>query len=1094
MLCSLRSTRFVLVSLISALAARVFAGDAPSGKVEFNRDIRPILSENCFRCHGPDKNQRKAKLRLDVREVALEREAFVPGKPAESELVRRVNATNEDDVMPPPVMHKTLTKAQKELLAKWIAQGAEYQPHWAYITPARAAVPEFQNPKSKIQNPIDAFVLKELEAHNIIPSSEADRATLLRRLSLDLVGLPPTPEELAAFLKDKSPRAYEKQVNRLLASPHFGERMAAPWLDLARYADTVGYHGDQPQNVFPYRDYVINAFNSNKPFDQFTIEQLAGDLLPHPTDEQRTATGFNRLNMMTREGGAQDKEYLAKYAADRVRTVSGTWLGSTMGCCECHDHKYDPFTTMDFYRMEAFFADMKQWGVYSDYGYTPNPELKGYGNDHPFPPEIEVDSPYLQRRIKKLQEQLDVAQAGGWKKLKSDEKSKSAFAAWRIQSRAFLNKAPDGWLAPRPEVTLHMKSTNAVAATNFTVQPDATIVFTRESRTNTTIKLSLTNQWLAAIRLDVSPQLAAAEAAKPDAPKPTAKKTEKRKPAKKKAARNPSDIVLSATLNTGGKDTKLVFHFADADHQEPRFALSLPILGVKDLWKLSVTNESQTAVWLLDRPVKLESNATLVVNLGSAEVASLRVSVSPFAADEALQAGVGEPLRQALATPALFRSDARQKLLQRTFLLSTVPDTNFLAHAREVQREIRECRGGRSPTQIVAAREPTVTRVLPRGNWQDDSGEVVQPAPPHFLLPVSSERGLQAASTTEAETTSKRPEGRAPENAHRLTRLDLARWLVSPENPLTARAFVNRLWKQFFGMGISAVVDDLGAQGEWPTHPELLDWLACEFIQPGYPPSAINHQPPHAWDVKHMVKLIVMSSTYRQACGPRPDLKEIDPNNHLLACQSPRRLEAEFIRDNALSIAGLLNEEIGGPSAHPYQPPGYYVNLQFPDRDYHPDMDGRQYRRGLYTWWQRTFLQPMMANFDAPAREECTAVRTVSNTPQQALTLLNDPTFLEASRLFASRIYAARASSDAARINLAFRRALARSAKAAELASLEKFLAAQRAYYHDSPDEAKKLLRVGNAPEPKAANETELAAWTQLCRVVLNLHETITKY
>ncbi len=1110
----LRPTRFVLTGLIALLAARLSAGDPAGGKIEFNRDIRPILSDNCFRCHGPDKNQRKAKLRLDVREVALEREAFVPGKPDASEMVRRINTTNEDDVMPPPDMHKVLTKAQKELLAKWIAQGAEYQAHWAYIPPKRPTVPEIQNSKFKLQNPIDAFVLNALDARKIQPSPEADRATLLRRLSLDLIGLPPTPEEVTAFLKDKSPRAYEKQVDRLLASPHFGERMAAPWLDLARYADTVGYHGDQPQNVFPYRDYIINAFNANKPFDQFTIEQLAGDLLPNPTVEQKVATGFNRLNMMTREGGAQDKEYLAKYAADRVRTVSGTWLGSTMGCAECHDHKYDPFSTKDFYQMEAYFADLKQWGVYSDYGYTPNPELKGFVNDHPFPPEIEVDSPYLQRRVQKLQGQIIKTQADAWKQLKTDKQAntassearsvtgvggdqpqkpaasrrsgREAFAEWRFASRAFLKQSSDGWFAPAPQVVLHMKDTNAVAATNFTVQPDATVVFTRESRTNTTIKLPLTNQWLAAIRLQVSPQPVVetpkAEVAKPAAPKPEAVKAaaakpgtkkseakpEKKTPAKKKSRVSPSDIVLSATLKAGGKDTKLTFHYAEADHQQDRFALGLPILGVTDMWKLSATNESQMAVWLLERPMEITSNATLVVNLGGAEVATLRVSVSPFAADEPLQAGGGVPLRKALNAPALFRSTVQERLLQSTFLLSTGADTNFLAQARKLQREIRECRGGRSPTQIVVAREPTVTRVLPRGNWQDDSGEIVQPAPPHFLP---------------------QPQGLS---TNRQTRLDFARWLVAPENPLTSRAFVNRLWKQFFGAGLSAVVDDLGAQGEWPTHPELLDWLAVEFMTPTAESSAGKSH--RAWDVKHIVKLMVMSATYRQVTGPRPDLKEIDPNNRLLACQSPRRLDAEFVRDNALFVAGLLNDEIGGPSAHPYQPPGYYVNIQFPDRDYYPNSDERQYRRGLYAWWQRTFLQPMMANFDAPSREECTALRTVSNTPQQALTLLNDPTFMEASRLFASRICAAKASSDAERINLAFQRALARSAKPAELESLEKFLAAQRAHYSEQADDTKKLLRVGNAPEPKCASESELAAWTQVCRVVLNLHETITKY
>lgn len=1043
---------------------------AVTAKLEFNRDIRPILSDHCFRCHGPDKGHRKAKLRLDVREVALEREAFVPGKPEESELIRRINATDPDDLMPPEDMHKPLSVAQKELLKRWIAEGAEYQPHWAYIVPQRPEVPgdSIQNSVSSVQshdegrsirqklnteslntehssrprNPIDAFIHHELAAHKINPSPEADRRTLLRRLSLDLIGLPPTPEEIEKFLNDKSPNAYVKQVGRLLASPHYGERMAASWLDLARYADTVGYHGDQNQNVFPYRDYVINAFNANKPFDQFTIEQLAGDLLPNPTVEQKTATAFNRLNMMTREGGAQPKEYLAKYAGDRVRTVSTTWLGSTMGCAECHDHKYDPFSAKDFYSLAAYFGDVKQWGVYADYAYTPNPDLKGVGNDHPFPPEIEVDSPALRNRIQKLRLQREEAQAAAWKQFRAEKTSQSAFENWQTQSRAFLKQNPDGWLSSNPDVVLKLKNTNAVAATNISVSADAWITLSREAHAATTVKLALSNQWLVAIRVQVIPHEFVGEAGK-----------EARRP--RLAA---SDITLSAMLHNDGKDTKLAFHFADADAKQPRYSAGQTILGVKDVWRLSTEQEQQTAVWQLDRPLHISSNATLTVNLGTADVASLRVSVSPFATDDVLAAGGGAKLRAALGRSGFSRAKAESRFIERTFLLSTDSAPDFLAKAHEIQRDIVECRAGRAFVQITESREPLVTRVLPRGNWQDETGEIVQPAPPHFLP------GAQPITGTNG-----------------LTRLDLARWLVSPENPLTARTFANRLWKQFFGMGLSAVVDDLGAQGETPTHPELLDWLAVEFRESG-------------WDVKHIVKLIVTSATYRQAAGPRPDVKDVDPNNRLLASQTPRRLEAELVRDNALAVAGLLNPEIGGPSVHPYQPPGYYVNLQFPDRDYYASKDDRQYRRGVYAWWQRTFLQPMLANFDAPAREECTAIRNTSNTPQQALTLLNDPTFVEASRVFAGKILAAKARTDEQRFDFAFRRALARVPKPAEQQSLVRFLAEQRTYYAANPEDAKKLLRVGFAPEPPVANEAELAAWTQVCRVVLNLHETITRY
>ncbi|MEK7781647.1 MAG: PSD1 and planctomycete cytochrome C domain-containing protein [Verrucomicrobiota bacterium] len=1041
-----------LTGLLSALTTWATASDsAAPTRLQFNRDIRPILSENCFVCHGPDKNHRKGKLRLDGREHALEREAFVPGQPDASELIKRIITTNEEDVMPPPDSHKTLSVAQKELLKRWIAEGAEYQMHWAYLKPVRPAIPEVQGPRSKGQNPIDAFVRAELEKRNITPSPEADRRTLLRRLSLDLTGLPPTPEEVEAFLKDTSSRAYEKQVERLLASPRFGERMAAPWLDVVRYADTVGYHGDQNQRIFPYRDYVINAFNQNKPFDQFTIEQIAGDLLPNATTEQKVASGFNRLNMMTREGGAQPKEYLAKYAADRVRTVSGTWLGSTMGCAECHDHKYDPISTKDFYQMAAFFADLKQWGVYMDYGFTPNPDLKGWSNEHPFPPEIEVASPYLQRRIAKLQAQIAAIVADSMAKLKSNPPGRAAFAEWQTSSHAFLKQWPSGWFAPKPEVVVKMVATNAPAI-NFTVRGDATVTFIPGARDETTLTLPLAAMKLSALRLEIVPS--------EDLVMEVVKNGKKKK-------RNSSAIILSASLKAakGGKETKLTFVHAEADQKEERYANGAAILGVKDVWQISPDHDLQTAVWLLDRPIEITAGDTLVVTLGAATLASARVSVSPFGAGNPLLAGGGKPLRQALAKSVFPGSAAKRDLLNQTYLLSTAWDAAAFAKTQKLFAEVRECREGRAFTMVTEAREPVPTRVLPRGNWQDETGEIVAPAPPHFL---------PAALTS---------------GPNRLTRLDLAQWLVSSENPLTARTVMNRFWKEFFGRGLSPVVDDLGGQGEPPSHPELLDWLACEFMQP-----TTDRRSAHNWDVKHMVKLMVMSATYRQSANQRPELKDIDPSNRLLAAQNPRRLEAEFVRDNALFIAGLLNEDLGGPSAFPYQPGGYYANLQFPDRNYRADRDERQYRRGLYSHWQRAFLQPMLANFDAPAREECTAARVVSNTPQQALTLLNDPAFVESSRAFAGNVLAAKARSDEERIDLAFQRALARPAKITERASLVKFLAAQRGYYGANPSDTKKFLHVGNAATPAGVNESELAAWTQVCRVVLNLHETITRY
>jgi hypothetical protein len=1076
--------RLHLIRIVLAALAAAACSARAAAPLSFNRDVRPILSDNCFRCHGSDKNARKAKLRLDVRDVAIEKEAFVPGKPDESELVKRVFTTNEDDLMPPPDSHKKLTAVQKEILKRWIAEGAVYEPHWSFINPTRGELPNVSN-KKWVSNPIDAFVLAQLEAKKIKPSPEADRRTLLRRVSLDLIGLPPTLEEVAAFVNDKSAQAYEKQVERLLASPHFGERMAVPWLDLVRFADTVGYHGDQNVNVFPYRDYVINAFNKNKPFDQFTIEQLAGDLLPNNTVEQRVATGFNRLNMVTREGGAQPKEYMAKYGADRARTVGMAWLGLTVGCAECHDHKFDPFSTKDFYSLKAFFADVRQWGVYSDYKYTPNPDLKNWSNEHPFPPEEVVDSPYLQRRIEKLRAQI-AALANG-----AAETQKADVDAWAKSVRATLAKSPDGWLAPQPivavltnvtVVTNKMKLTNVVAATesspaltnitnriafktnstvttNFVVQTDGSLLFGAKPDGNA-ISLTLSEGPVASLRLEAIPH-------------------EKHGGTVFRGNKGTATIQLSASLKRAGekKETKLAFYHADTDHKEARYANGYDIIGIKDMWKLSRDHgkEKQTGVWLLDPPVPVKDGDTLVLHIKTNAIGCLRVSVSPLVPGRSR----GDETPVDSIEQRLLTSSPTKNL---AWFTSTASDTNGFAEYKKLHREILESRDGKSPSVITVAWKPDTTRVLPRGNWQNEDGDIVAPAPPHFL-----------------------PQPKR-EGTNHLTRLDLAKWIVSSDNPLTARAVVNRFWKQFFGNALANPVDDLGLQGEPPSHPELLDWLAVEFREPSVPPAS-RREGSNAntrtrqdaggtlsWDVKHLVRLIVTSSAYKQSSKLRPELRDLDPNNRLLASQNPRRLDAEFVRDNALAVSGLLNAEIGGPSAYPYQPANYYVNLQFPDRDYFADKDERQYRRGVYTHWQRTFLQPMLANFDAPSREECTALRPVSNTPQQALTLLNDPSFVEAARVLAEKVLQASAKSDEQRLEFAYRRTLGRSIKPAERTSLKNFLVAQREHLQNDKDEAVKIQKVGLASVAKGADATELGAWTSVCRVILNLHETITVY
>ncbi len=1026
--------------LVVFTTAAACSGARAEEKLGYNQYIRPILSENCFYCHGPDKNHRKAKLRLDIRDSALTGgksgdPAIVPNKPDASELVKRILSTDEDEQMPPPDSHKSITPAQREILRKWIEQGAEYEPHWAYITPKRSAPPQVKD-AAWVKNPVDAFILKPLESKNISPSKEADRRTLLRRLSLDLIGLPPTPPEIDAFLNDHSPDAYEKQVDRLLASPHYGERMAVPWLDAVRFADTVGFHGDQNQNVFPYRDYVINAFNANKPFDQFTIEQIAGDLLPNPTLEQRTATCFNRLTMMTREGGAQAKEYLSKYGADRVRTVSNAWLGSTMGCCECHDHKFDPFTAKDFYSMEAFWADVKQWGVYTTYGYTPNPDLKGWTNDHPFPPEVTADSPYLHQREHRLTAEIDALAFTAL----ADPKHKAEFDAWSARTLHFLKHNPTGWTTP---ARLSAAPTTAPSSKSVAAA-DGSVLFTGKVGATDKLDFSLKAGTIAAIRLEALPHATNAGSI-----------VRKGATVAKEGAPEKSATVQPVfSLKSKGKpDAKLAVFYAEADHKDERYRSGYTVLGVADMWKTSTTaaKSPQSAVYLLDAPITAADGDTLTLTLPKNTLGCVRVSVSPIAALKPTDTAFADQLREALNHPAHGATIAH-----RAFLTSTAFDHPRLALARTLQREIYDCRDGKSPVLTTEAIAPAVVRILPRGNWQDDSGAIVTPAAPHFL-----------------------PQPNAPED-HRLTRMDLAQWLISADNPLTSRAIVNRFWKQLFGNGLANSVEDLGAQGEWPSHPELLDWLAVEFRESG-------------WNVKHIVRLMVTSAAYRQNSSLRPELKDLDPANRWLASQNPRRLEAEFVRDTALAAAGALTLDIGGPSVFPYQPEGYYVNIQFPDRKYIASIDDRQYRRGVYSHWQRTFVHPMLANFDAPSREDSVCTRNVSNTPQQALTLLNDPSFVEAARLLAAKVMT-ETSADAPRIEAIYQRTLSRSPKQKERDSLARFLTEQRAYYSTHKDDANKLTSVGIAPPSANVDESDLAVWTTVCRVVLNLHETITRY
>jgi len=1026
--------RFGCGAVLAIAVWPAWAGDT----VSFNRDIRPIMSDTCFHCHGNDAGTREAGLRLDIREAALaETEGgvvpIVPGDPDSSGIIQRI--LDAADPMPPASAHKPLSAEQKDLFRRWVAEGAVYEPHWAYAPLVRPALP----PGSAGKHPIDAFVEARLAARGLEPAAEAPAAVLERRLALDLTGLPPE-----AALQAGRRLAGEPLLEALLGSPHYGERMAVWWLDIARYADTVGFHGDQNQRIFPYRDYVIDSFNANKPFDQFTREQLAGDLLENPTTEQLVATGYNRLNMMTREGGAQPREYLAKYGAERVRSVAAAWFGSTFGCAECHDHKFDPITARDFYELQAFFADVKQWGVYNNYGYTPEPELRGFDNEHPFPPEIQVESPWLTTRLARLDARLAGELAAAAARLAADPAAAAARDVWQARQAEFLEGHPTGWLPLAAAQTAVVKGGDAVEGRTIVAFPGGAVSSELPLGGDESLQLVADvaeARGLAAVRLVID--LAAVE------------------PQKRSRASGSRLTLALAIQPAEGRPRPVRLVAGEATVKRPVYRSGHEVPGLTNEWRLPFDlpgNAKPEAVWLIE-PVEVGPGERLVATIGGEGRLPVRLAVSPLGAVEPLEVASAAALA-AVATPASARSPEESNRLAELFLLSTGFDRAAFDQARVRAAERQALFGGRAWTLVTeAAAEPLPVRVLPRGEWQNETGPVVLPATPAFL-------------PGRIESTESR----------RLTRLDLANWLVSEANPLTSRAVMNRLWAMFFGTALSAAVDDLGSQGELPSHPELLDWLACEFRDSG-------------WDFKHMIRLIVTSRTYRQSSSLQPAALAVDPANRLLAAQNPRRLEAEFVRDNALAIAGLLNlADIGGPSVKPYQPEGYYAALQFPDRTYLADTDERQWRRGVYTHWQRTFLHPMLANFDAPARDECAAARVVSNTPQQALTLLNAPIFVEAARALAARLLTdLETADDAERIRLACRLALHREPRAEEAASLASFVAGQREAFAAAPADAEKLLAVGLAAK-QPLDPVEHAAWTQLARVLLNTQEVITRY
>jgi hypothetical protein len=1024
----------VLLLLLSQGAAA-----ADDAAIEFNRDIRPILSENCYACHGPDARMRKAGLRLDVETDAktrLESQsiAVVPGKRDQSELWARITAAGLPEQMPPADSGKALTKAQVELLGRWIDQGARWQGHWSFLPISRALPPAVDDP-SFARNAIDAFVVARLGAAGLAHAPPADPATLLRRLHFDLVGLPPAPEVVERYAANPSEMAYEQLVDALLASQHFGERMAMFWLDLVRYADSVGYHGDQPVSVSPYRDYVISAFNQNLPFDQFTIEQLAGDLLPNPTRAQKIASGYNRLGMMSAEGGVQDKEYLSKYIAERVRNASGTWLGVTLGCCECHDHKFDPFTMRDFYRFEAFFADIQERGLYS-----------GADQSGAWGPTMMVPTEEQERELARLDGQLALAR----KQLETSTAAlEEAQAAWEASVAPRIDWKP----------VLPLEVSAAGGAQLALLEDHSILAAGPRSETETyRVKARLPLPVVTAVRVEVLPH----------------ETLPKQGPGR---AENGNFVLteLTVSVERDGNMAAVPLTRASASFEQKAGAEKNPYKVFTAASAIDADARGPEWGWAILEEAGKPNHAVFetTADLHGAEQAAVefvlkqnfaghalgrfRILVTGAARPVAAQgAGLPRAVREILALEAAARTDAQKQELA-AFYRGIAP---LLAPAREKLAELQKSRDTLArqvrTTLLTVAVAPRMVRVLKRGNWMDESGEVVSPATPE-LLPRPAPR-----------------EGR-------LTRLDLANWLVAKENPLTARVLVNRLWKQYFGAGLSRKLDDLGAQGDWPSHPELLDWLAAQLVD-------------HGWDLKRTIKLIVMSGAYRQSSLAPADVREKDPYNRWLARQGRFRLDAELVRDNALAVSGLLVDQVGGGSVKPYQPPGYWAYLNFPMREWQNGTGPELYRRGLYTHWQRQYLHPSLLAFDAPTREECTADRVRSNTPLQSLVLLNDPSFVEAARAFAERIMREGGATTGDRLDWAYRQALSRAARPRETQVLEALLTRHLAEYREDPAAAGALLSVGARLAAKDLDAAELAAWTSVARLIFNLHEVITRY
>lgn len=1083
-----------------ALAAMAHADDSLPVRVEFNRDIRPILSDMCFQCHGPDQSQRHSELRLDTEAGSLQqladgRSAIVPGKPDGSELLRRVRSDDPELVMPPPEVERRLSSRQIELLTRWIQQGAEWEHHWSFVPPVQATPPAVSAaawPKS----PIDSFLLSRLDAENLRPSPEADRLTLLRRVTLDLTGLPPSPEDVKNFLADPSPDAFERVVDRLLASPRYGERMAIRWLNAARYADTSGYQSDGERVMWRWRDWVIDAFNHNLPFDQFTIDQLAGDLLPDPTLEQRIATGFNRNHRGNAEGGIIPEEFAVEYVVDRVETTATVWLGLTAMCARCHNHKFDPLAQKDFYQFYAFFNNIPEKG-----------RAVKFGNS---PPYIVSPTRDQQRTLAAFEHQR-VAAESAWQAMQTEvTEAESRWergavptvrAADVVRRGMILHFPLDG--DPSPVVQVRMRSARPegyLGQARPTASPTSSVAKPVEDGH----PVFSAGRFGKALEADSEHYLAAGDVAnfgffdrfsisawiKPNG--------------------DAGGTIVSRMTDVEHGDGwcivldggKLQVHFTkrwldDACRVETAQAIdtsdwrqiTVTYDGQRETAgiKIYVDGQPQPVVTLLDELNQtFENKSPLRIGAGNGPegrfhglIADVRIFDRTVTDEEVQILALSDRLSEIVTIPAERRSDAQQRSL-REYFVQFAADESIQAAWRQLHQTRDEHLQfiDLLPTTMVMQEvsAPRTAHILTRGEY-DKRGEPVAADVPASLPPLAAD---------------------APRN-----RLGLAHWLMDPAHPLTSRVAVNRVWQMLFGTGLVKTVDDFGQQGEWPTHPALLDWLAVDF-QRGLAVNGRSRTESSrsgadvplssrelAWDTKRLIRLITTSAAYRQSSKTTPELQQRDPENRLLA-RGPRfRLSAEMIRDQALAASGLLVEHLGGPSVKTYQPEGLWKDLA--GLDYEQDHGPALYRRSLYTFWKRTVAPPAMLAFDAGGRETCIVKESRTNTPLQALNLLNDITYVEASRLIAEQMISEGGGNPLDRIQRAYTLILARPAQPNELAILEESYAQHLAYYRSHPEAADALTRTGEYPRRSDLDVGELAACSTIAGLIMNLDEAVTR-